>query len=172
MTQSKSVSIGGQNVLLCFRHGWSFFYQQEMTRINVGLALSYVKLKFYFPHGKYMCNIYVPSGCRAPSALGPGVSYSLGGAQSYLADVTRSFCILFVLPWMLVYWFLWPLCFGWLLILDFYKEDYLQVLKYVSFWLHGCCRDLEVWPVNLLTTPVGWWSLLKLTILSGFTIAV
>ena len=35
--------------------------------------------------------------------------------------------------------FLWPLCFGWLLVLSLYKEDYLQIFKCVSFWLHGCC---------------------------------
>ena len=35
--------------------------------------------------------------------------------------------------------FLWPLRFGWLLVLSLYKEDYLQIFKCVSFWLHGCC---------------------------------
>ena len=24
-------------------------------------------------------------------------------------------------------------------ILSLYKEDYLQIFKCVSFWLHGCC---------------------------------
>ena len=28
---------------------------------------------------------------------------------------------------------LWPLCFGWLLVLGLYKEDYLQIFKRVSF---------------------------------------
>ena len=28
--------------------------------------------------------------------------------------------------------------FGWLLVLSLYKEDYLQIFKCVSFWLHGC----------------------------------
>ena len=35
--------------------------------------------------------------------------------------------------------FLWPLRFCWLLVLSLYKEDYLQIFKCVSFWLHGCC---------------------------------
>ena len=33
--------------------------------------------------------------------------------------------------------FLWPLRFGWLLVLSLYKEDYSQIFKCVSFWLHG-----------------------------------
>ena len=31
---------------------------------------------------------------------------------------------------------LWPLRFGWLLVLSLYKEDYLQIFKCVYFWLH------------------------------------
>ena len=34
---------------------------------------------------------------------------------------------------MFVYHILWPLQFGWLLVYSLYKEDYLQVLKCVSF---------------------------------------
>ena len=29
--------------------------------------------------------------------------------------------------------------FGWLLFLCLYMEDYLQIFKWVFFWLHGCC---------------------------------
>ena len=29
--------------------------------------------------------------------------------------------------------------FCWLLVFGLYKEDYLQIFKCVSFWLHGCC---------------------------------
>ena len=29
-----------------------------------------------------------------------------------------------------------------------YKEVYLQIFKCVSFWLHGCCGELEGGPVN------------------------
>ena len=25
-----------------------------------------------------------------------------------------------------------------LLVLSLYKEDYLQIFEYVSFWIHGC----------------------------------
>ena len=35
--------------------------------------------------------------------------------------------------------------FGWLLVLCLYKEDYLQIFKCMSFWLHGCCGQWEGW---------------------------
>ena len=41
--------------------------------------------------------------------------------------------------------FLWPLHFGWLLVLSLYKEDYLRIFKGVSVWLHGCCGYWEGW---------------------------
>ena len=47
-----------------------------------------------------------------------------------------------------MYWFLWPLCLVWMLVCCLYKEVYLQILKCVSFWLHGCCREWEGGPVN------------------------
>ena len=34
---------------------------------------------------------------------------------------------------MFVYHILWPLLFGWLLVLSLYKEDYLQIFQCVSF---------------------------------------
>ena len=38
---------------------------------------------------------------------------------------------------------------SWLLVLGLYKEDYLQIFKCVSFWLHGFCGKWEGWdPVN------------------------
>ena len=40
---------------------------------------------------------------------------------------------------------LWPLRFGWLLVLSLHKEDYLQIFKCVSFWLHGCFGNMEGW---------------------------
>ena len=44
---------------------------------------------------------------------------------------------------------LWPLHFGWLLVLGLYKEEYLQVFKCVSFKLHSFCSLWEYWdPVN------------------------
>ena len=44
---------------------------------------------------------------------------------------------------------LWPLHFGLLLVLSLHKEDYLQIFKCVSFWLHGFCSQWEGWvPVN------------------------
>ena len=72
-----------------------------------------------------------------PSAFGPELAYRLRVVQPTLMDV----------PIFLIYFyyiclcttFLWPLHFGWLLVLSLYKEDYLQIFKCVSFWLHGCC---------------------------------
>ena len=47
-----------------------------------------------------------------------------------------------------VYRFLWPLPLGWLLVCCLYKEVYLHFFKCVSFWLHGCWRKWECYPVN------------------------
>ena len=46
--------------------------------------------------------------------------------------------------------FLWPLRFGWLLVLSLYEEDYLQIFKCVSFWLHGCDEEDDVHYDSLL----------------------
>ena len=43
--------------------------------------------------------------------------------------------------------FLWPLRFGWLFglfVLSLYMEDYLQIFKCVSFWLHGVAVSVKV----------------------------
>ena len=41
--------------------------------------------------------------------------------------------------------FLLPLHFGWLLVRSLYKDDYLQIFKYLSFRLHDFCDKWEVW---------------------------
>ena len=46
---------------------------------------------------------------------------------------------------MFMHHILWPLSFGWLLVLSLYTEDYLQIFKYVFFWLHGRCGKWEGW---------------------------
>ena len=76
---------------------------------------------------------------RTPSAFGPELAYRLHVAQSTLMDVTRYFDILLYYYTCLCTTFLWPLHFGWLLVLSLHKEDYLQFFKCVSFWLHGFC---------------------------------
>ena len=38
---------------------------------------------------------------------------------------------------------LWPLRFGWLLVLGLYKEDDFQIFKYVFVWLHSFCGTWE-----------------------------
>ena len=49
---------------------------------------------------------------------------------------------------LFVCWFLWPLRLVWLLVCCLYKGVYLQIVKCVSFWLHGCCGEWEGGPVN------------------------
>ena len=83
-----------------------------------------------------------------PSVVGPELAYRLHVAQPTLMYVPRYF-------WYITYFihvcvpqcktFLWPHRFGWMLVLNLYKEDYLQIFKYVSFWFHGCCGKWEGW---------------------------
>ena len=74
-----------------------------------------------------------------PSAFGPELVYRLRVAQPTLMDVPIYFDIFLYYYICLCTTFLWPLRFGWLLVLSLYKEDCLQIFKCVSFWLHGCC---------------------------------
>ena len=74
-----------------------------------------------------------------PSAFGPELAYRLRVAQPTLMDVPIFLIYLYITIYVYVPHFLWPLRFGWLLVLSLYKEDYLQIFKCVSFWLHGCC---------------------------------
>ena len=68
---------------------------------------------------------------------------------------------------------LWPLCCDWMLALGLYKEYYFQILKCMSFWLRIFCVNGKVCiPKNVLTKPVLWLSLLKLTALSRPAIVV
>ena len=56
---------------------------------------------------------------------------------------------------MFVYHILWPLRFGWLLILCLFKEDYLQIFKCV-FLLTAVSVNKKVKRSLIgLTTPVG-----------------
>ena len=73
-----------------------------------------------------------------PSAFGPELAYRLR-STAYLNGCPYIFDILLYYYICLCTTFLWPLRFGWLLVLSLYKEDYLQIFKCVSFWLHGCC---------------------------------
>ena len=74
-----------------------------------------------------------------PSALRPEIAYRLHIAQSSLMGVPIYFDILVYYFICLCTTFLWHVRFGWLLVFSLYKEDYLQIFKCVSFWLHGCC---------------------------------
>ena len=74
-----------------------------------------------------------------PSAFGPELAYRLRVAQPTLMDVTIYFDILLYYYTCLCTTFLWPLPFGWLLVLNLHKEDYLQIFKCLSFWLLGFC---------------------------------
>ena len=43
-----------------------------------------------------------------------------------------------------------------MLVLGLNKEDYLQIFKCVSFWLHGFCGEWEGWdPVNRFNHTSG-----------------
>ena len=39
----------------------------------------------------------------------------------------------------------WSLRLGWQLVLNLNKEDYFQILKSMSFWLHSFCGWWEGW---------------------------
>ena len=84
-----------------------------------------------------------------PSAIGPELAFSRAEHSLPYSDVTiYIFDISYLSSMLYVYRFLWPLRFGWLLVWCLYKEVYLQIFKCVSFWLHGCCGEWEVGPVN------------------------
>ena len=74
-----------------------------------------------------------------PSAFGAELAYRLRVAQPTLMDVPIYFWYTILVLICLCYTFLWPLRFGWMLVLSLYKEDYLQFFKCLFFWLHGCC---------------------------------
>ena len=74
-----------------------------------------------------------------PTAFGPELAYRLRVVQPTLMDVPIHFDILLYYYICLCTTFIWPLGFGWLLVLSLFKEDYLQFFKCVSFWLHGGC---------------------------------
>ena len=66
-------------------------------------------------------------------------AYRLYVAQPTLMDVIRYFCYTFILLYMFVYHIFMtsPL---WLAVgCQSTLEDYLQIFKCVSFWLHGFC---------------------------------
>ena len=52
--------------------------------------------------------------------------------------------------------FLWLLRFDWLLVLSLNKEDYLQIFRCVSFWLHGCCGSWEGWTLVNRFNNIIW----------------
>ena len=64
------------------------------------------------------------------------------------ADAIWSFWYTIFLPHVSVYWILWLLHFGWLLILSLYLDDDLPMFKCVSFCLHGCCGEWEGWSLK------------------------
>ena len=85
-------------------------------------------------------------------SFGPSYLSSLSAGRSTAGPIRMSlniFCdIYYLLTMLFVYWFLWPLRLVWLLVCCLYKEVYLHIFKYVSFWLHGYCGEWEGGPVN------------------------
>ena len=69
-----------------------------------------------------------------PTAFGPELEFRMRIAQPSLIGVHVYFWYTIILLLCLCTTFLWPLCFGWLLVLSLHKEDYLQIFKCVSFW--------------------------------------
>ena len=51
----------------------------------------------------------------------------------FMFNLQNSMYMLVQLSFKLFNPFLWPLRFGWLLVIILYKEDYLQIFKFVSF---------------------------------------
>ena len=89
---------------------------------------------------------FIPFGFDRLRVAQPTV-YRLRVAQPTLMDAPI-FLIYFLYYYIcLCTTFLWPLRFGWLLVLSLYKEDYLQIFKCVSFWLHGYCGKWEGWAI-------------------------
>ena len=58
---------------------------------------------------------------------------------------------------------LWPLHFGWLLVLSLYKEDYLQILNVCPFYFNFFCSSWEGFvPVNRFN-HTSWMTVVTIT---------
>ena len=68
---------------------------------------------------------------------------------------------------MFVHWYKWPLCFGWLLAIRLYKEDYLHILDLFPLdnTAFAVSADAGI-SLTSLTTTIGLLSLLRLNVLS------
>ena len=78
--------------------------------------------------------------------------FQMGGAKHTLTDVTRYFWFtIYIIMCVCVCVILWPLRFGLMLVLSLYKDNYLHIFKFASFWLHSFCGYWEGWvPVDRL----------------------
>ena len=94
--------------------------------------------------GPDLCRLWLLVGTS--SAIRPELASSRVEHSLPYSDVAiYIFDIYYALPMLFVYWFLWPPRLVWLLVCCLYKEVYLQIFKYMSFWLHGCCGEWECW---------------------------
>ena len=97
--------------------------------------------------GPDLCPLWLLVG--TPSAIIPELAFSRAEHSGPYSDVAKYiFDTYYLLTMLFVYWFLWPLRLVWLLVCCLHKEVYLQILKCVSFWLHGCCGEWEGGPVD------------------------
>ena len=64
--------------------------------------------------------------------------------------------IYYLSPMLLVYKCLWPLRLVLMLVCCLFKNVYLQIFKYVSFWLDVCCGDREGLGRKLVTNNNSW----------------
>ena len=93
--------------------------------------------------GPDLCPLWLLVGTH--SAIRPELAFSRAEHSRPYSDI---FDIYYLLTMLFNYYIVWPLCLVWLLVCCLYKEVYLQIYKWVSFWLHGCWREWEGGPVN------------------------
>ena len=112
----------------------SFLKHCTLTNKGVGTIWRALSKPPQWRQGPDSCSLWLLVGTA--SVFGPELEYRLRVLQHTLMDVPTVYIFDILLYY---YTFLWPVRFGWPLVLSLHKEDYLQIFKCVSFWLHGCC---------------------------------
>ena len=136
-----------------------YYVDDPIKGTSAGTSDAHVYLKFskWFFKGIWTDRgdrvlIPVPSVISRDSfSLWTLLAYRLRVAHHTLMDVPIYFRYFIAIYFMCLYTVLWPLHIGWLLGLSLYKEEYLQIVQCLSFWLHGFFSYWEGWvPVNRL----------------------
>ena len=101
-----------------------------------------VWLLYLVPRG-----FYTEFATGAPCSVSFGTSNlsSLPGGRSIACPIRISLYIFLIkfITYAVCVSILWPLRLVWLLVCCLYQEVYLQIFKYMSFRLHGCCGKWE-----------------------------